>query len=85
MPDYLLDTNHVTHLLGGTETLRQRVEATAATGQKFGIAMTVVGELFYAAYVPAPRASCSRRGRPVQPARSELAAFALSIHLTPSP
>ena len=50
MPDYLLDTNHVTHLLGGAENLRQRVEASAVTGQKFGVAMTVVGELFYAAY-----------------------------------
>lgn len=50
MPDYLLDTNHVTQLLGGAETLRRRIEATAATGQKFGVAMTVVGELFYAAY-----------------------------------
>ena len=39
MPDYLLDTNHVTHLLGGAETLRRQGEATAATGQKFGVAI----------------------------------------------
>lgn len=50
MPDYLLDTNHVTHLLGGTETMRQRVQATTITGQKFGISVTVLSELFYAAY-----------------------------------
>jgi tRNA(fMet)-specific endonuclease VapC len=50
MPDYLLDTNHVTHLLGGSENLRRRVETSLATGLKFGVAMTVVGELFYAAY-----------------------------------
>ena len=30
MPDYLLDTNHVTHLLGEAETLRRQVEATAS-------------------------------------------------------
>ena len=50
MPDYLLDTNHVTPLLGGSEALRQRLEAAAATGATFGISMTVLGELFYAAY-----------------------------------
>lgn len=50
MPDYLLDTNHVTHLLGGTETIRQRLQAMTTTGQKFGISVTVLSELFYAAY-----------------------------------
>lgn len=50
MPDYLLDTNHAAHLLGGTETVRQRVQAAAATGAKFGISTTVLGELYYAVY-----------------------------------
>jgi len=50
MPDYLLDTNHITYLLGGSETLRQRIQAAATTGQRFGITVTVLGELFYASY-----------------------------------
>lgn len=50
MPDYLLDTNHATHLLGGTKTLRARLETTAASGQRLSISVTILGELFYAAY-----------------------------------
>jgi tRNA(fMet)-specific endonuclease VapC len=55
MPDYLLDTNHVTHLLSGTETMRQRLQATTTPDQKFGISVTVLSELFYAAYASARR------------------------------
>jgi predicted nucleic acid-binding protein len=50
MPDYLLDTNHATQLLGGNESLRQRVQAAAVSGDTFSISMTVLGELYYAAY-----------------------------------
>jgi len=50
MPDYLLDTNHATQLLGGSEILRQQLETAAATGATFGIPMTVLGELLYAVY-----------------------------------
>jgi tRNA(fMet)-specific endonuclease VapC len=49
MADYLLDTNHATHLLGGSANLLRRV-AGATHGVAFGISMTVLGELFYAAY-----------------------------------
>lgn len=50
MPDYLLDTNHATHLLAGSGALRQRLEAAATSGATFGVSMTVLGELFYAAH-----------------------------------
>ena len=49
MADYLLDTNHATHLLGGSEILLRRV-AEMPPEAAFGISMTVLGELFYAAY-----------------------------------
>ena len=50
MPDYLLDTNHATHLLGGSESLRRRAQDSAATSATFSISVTVLGELYYAAY-----------------------------------
>lgn len=50
MPDYLLDTNHVTHVLGGSEMLRQRLESAVGAGATFSISMTVLGELFYATF-----------------------------------
>lgn len=50
MTDYLIDTNHATHLLGGTESLRQRVQASTTTGDTFSLSVTVLGELYYAAY-----------------------------------
>jgi tRNA(fMet)-specific endonuclease VapC len=49
MADYLLDTNHVTHLLGGSETLLRRI-AEMMPDAVFGISMTVLGELYYAAH-----------------------------------
>ena len=49
MPDYLLDTNHVIHLLNGLENLRQRIQVAEDT-QRFSISMTVLGELYYAVY-----------------------------------
>jgi tRNA(fMet)-specific endonuclease VapC len=49
MPDYLLDTNHATHLLGGSGNLLQRMTGTRPEAV-FGISVTVLGELYYAAY-----------------------------------
>ena len=60
MPDYLLDTNHATHLLGGAESIRERVRAEATTGTRFSISMTVLGELFYAIYASQRRAENMR-------------------------
>jgi tRNA(fMet)-specific endonuclease VapC len=50
MPDYLLDTNHATRLLSGSEALSRRLGSVAATDATYGIPVTVLGELFYAAY-----------------------------------
>jgi tRNA(fMet)-specific endonuclease VapC len=48
--DYLLDTNHASKLLEGNETLFSRVNALKHSGSRFGISMSVVGELFFAVY-----------------------------------
>lgn len=50
MPEYLLDTNHATHLLSRTRGLVERIESVAARGDRFAISMTVLGELYYAVY-----------------------------------
>ncbi len=50
MPDYLLDTNHATRLLSGSDPLRQRLQTVITMGERFGITHPVLGELFYAAY-----------------------------------
>jgi hypothetical protein len=54
MPDYLLDTNHVIHLLNGLENLRQRIQVAEDT-QRFRISMTVLGELYYNGFLKFPR------------------------------
>ena len=48
--DYLLDTNHASKLLEGNESLSSRVSALKNSGSRFGISMSVVGELFFAVY-----------------------------------
>ena len=50
MTEYVLDTNHVTRLLSGADPLRQRVQAAVTTGDRFGITMSILGEMYYAAY-----------------------------------
>jgi tRNA(fMet)-specific endonuclease VapC len=66
MPDYLLDTNHVIHLLNGLENLRQRIQVAEDT-QRFSISMTVLGELYYAVY------ASQRREENIQALQSFLA------------
>ncbi len=50
MTDYLLDTNHASRFLDGMEPLKGRIEAAIDAGDRFGISVTVLGELFFAAY-----------------------------------
>ena len=50
MTEYVLDTNHVTRLLSGADPLRQRVQAAVTTGDRFGDTMSILGEMYYAAY-----------------------------------
>ncbi len=50
MADYLLDTNHVSAFLDGEESVISRVESARASRDRFGISMTILGELYFAAY-----------------------------------
>ncbi len=50
MTDYLLDTNHVTQLLADNQNLEKRVRFAAREGARFGISMTVLGELYFAVF-----------------------------------
>ncbi len=48
--DYLFDTNHVTKVLEGNESLSLRVSALQNSGSRFGISVSILGELFFAVY-----------------------------------
>ncbi|MBI4616887.1 MAG: PIN domain-containing protein [Planctomycetes bacterium] len=50
MTGYLLDTNHASRFLSGDPRLTDRIRAARAGEHSFGISMTVLGELYYAAY-----------------------------------
>lgn len=50
MTDFLLDTNHVSRFLADDPTIKGRLQASQGTGSHFGISITVLGELYYAAY-----------------------------------
>ncbi len=59
MPDYLLDTNHVTHLLAENQILVDRIRRGSGRGERFSISMTVLGELYYAVFASSRRAQNS--------------------------
>lgn len=48
--DYLLDTNHTSKILEGNKPLSLKVLALKNSGSKFGISMSILGELFFAVY-----------------------------------
>ena len=50
MAAYLMDTNHASRLMDGAEPLLGRVRRSIADGDTFFLAVTVVGELYYALY-----------------------------------
>lgn len=50
MTDYLLDTNHASHLLGGESRLLARLQAAVVGGDRFGITPTILGELYFAVF-----------------------------------
>ncbi|MFB6214768.1 MAG: PIN domain-containing protein [Candidatus Bipolaricaulia bacterium] len=50
MAGYLLDTNHASKVMAGDENLRRHLENSRETGSKFGISMTVLGELYFAVF-----------------------------------
>jgi len=50
MTDYLVDTNHASKILEGEKKLKSRLQKAKGTRDTFGISITVLGELYYAAY-----------------------------------
>ena len=50
MAEYLLDTNHASKLMAGAEPLASRVRQAQAAGDRFGLSITVLGELYYAVF-----------------------------------
>ena len=50
MANYLLDTNHASRLMAQVEPIASRVRQAVAGGDQFGISVTVLGELYFAAY-----------------------------------
>jgi tRNA(fMet)-specific endonuclease VapC len=61
MTDYLLDTNHASWLMTQQESSIARLREAQATGDRFGISVTVLGELYYAVYASQRRAENLRR------------------------
>ena len=50
MPEYLVDTNHASRLMDGAEPILSRFRRSIADGNAFFLTITVLGELYYAAY-----------------------------------
>jgi predicted nucleic acid-binding protein len=48
--NYLLDTNHASWLMAQRDTIVTRMRQAQAAGDRFGISVTVLGELYYAVY-----------------------------------
>ena len=52
---YLIDTNHASAFMEDQEPLTGRIVQMARKGERFYLCMTVVGELYYAAYAGTKR------------------------------
>lgn len=50
MVSYLLDTNHASRLMAQQGPISSRVGQALASGDQFGLSITVLGELYYAVY-----------------------------------
>lgn len=50
MADYLLDTNHATLLKARDTGIGSRMERARESGDRFGLSITVLAELYYAVY-----------------------------------
>jgi tRNA(fMet)-specific endonuclease VapC len=59
--NYLLDTNHASWLMAQREPIVARMRQAQAAGDRFGIPVTVLGELYYAVYASQHRAENLRR------------------------
>jgi len=56
MASYLLDTNQATKIMGSTAELRTLLSRQAQAGDRFFISMTILGELYFAAYASSRQA-----------------------------
>ncbi len=61
MMNYLLDTNHASWLMAQREPIVTRMRQAQTAGDRFGIPVTVLGELYYAVYASQHRAENVRR------------------------
>jgi tRNA(fMet)-specific endonuclease VapC len=61
MATYLLDTNHASWLMAQYEPIASRVRQAQASGDQFGLSVTVLGELYYAVYASRHRDDNLRR------------------------
>jgi predicted nucleic acid-binding protein len=61
MTDYLLDTNHASKLMAQEEPIVSRVRQAQVGGDRFGLSVTVPGELYYAVYASQRRQENLRR------------------------
>ena len=61
MINYLLDTNHASWLLAQQGPIVAHVHQAQAAGDRFGVSITVLGELYYAVYASQRRAENLRR------------------------
>jgi len=59
--NYLLDTNHASWLMAQQDPFVARLPQAQAAGDRFGISVTVLGELYYAVYASQRRAENLRR------------------------
>ena len=50
MTNYLLDTNHASWLMAQREPIVTRMRQAQANGARFGVSVTVLGELYYVVY-----------------------------------
>ena len=63
MADYLLDTNHATKLMAREDPISSLVGHARAGGDRFGLSITVLAELYYAVYASRRREENLRRLR----------------------
>ncbi|MEA3345639.1 MAG: hypothetical protein U9Q78_05255 [Chloroflexota bacterium] len=61
MTNYLLDTNHASWLMAKKDSLVAHLHQAQANGDRFGISVTVLGELYYAVYASQRRVENLRR------------------------
>ena len=61
MTNYLLDTNHASWLMAQQGPIVARMRQAQATGDQFGISVTILEELYYAVYASQQNAENMRR------------------------